>query len=71
MDVFSFVLAIVAIGCAAGVINNYLKLQKKRAVNEVPEDYVAQIDELRARIEVLEKIVTDEKYDLQRQINDL
>ena len=31
----------------------------------------ADIDEYRQRIEVLEKIVTDQKYDLVRQIDDL
>ena len=34
-------------------------------------DLRADIDEYRQRIEVLEKIVTDQKYDLGRQIDDL
>ncbi len=34
-------------------------------------DLRTDVDEYRQRIEVLEKIVTDQKYDLGRQIDDL
>jgi len=34
-------------------------------------DLRADVDEYRQRIEVLEKIVTDQKYDLGRKIDDL
>ena len=74
MDVFTFVIIIVAISCAAGVANNVLKNQRERqqlAGNGDVEDAGAQLDELRGRIEVLEKIVTDERYHLKREIDQL
>ncbi len=71
MEVFIFIVAIVAISCAAGVINNYIKLQERRADSSVDENYATELEELRGRIEVLEQIVTDEKYDLDRKIRSL
>jgi len=40
-------------------------------LEEHVQDVEADLQDARARIEVLEKIVTDEKYDLKREINDL
>lgn len=72
MEVFIFIVAIVAISCGAGVINNYIKLQQQRTESGgVDADLEAELDDLRGRIEVLEKIVTDEKYQLHRQISEL
>ena len=71
MDVFTMVVIIVAVSCVAGVANNYLKNQRHRDRNAADEGRIAELDELRERIEVLEKIVTDEKYTLNREINDL
>jgi hypothetical protein len=70
--VFIFVLAIVFIGCASGVINNVLRNQRQqRELGGVDDSIVAEVSDLRARIEVLEKIVTDEKYHLSREIDRL
>lgn len=71
MDVFTMIVIIVAISCGAGVYNNYLKTRKQEAGNAPSEDLVAQLDALQERVEVLEKIVTDEKYQLHRELNDL
>ena len=74
MDVFTMVVIIVIVACATGVATQYLENQKKRA-DDASEyeasDLSAELDRLRARVEVLEKIVTDEKYQLQKQINEL
>lgn len=71
-DVFIFVLGIVFIGCASGVINNVLRNQRQqRELGGVDNSIVAEVGDLRARIEVLEKIVTDEKYHLSREIDRL
>jgi hypothetical protein len=71
-DVFIFVLAIVFIGCASGVINNVLRNQRQqRELGGADDSIVAEVSDLRARIEVLEKIVTDEKYHLSREIDRL
>ena len=69
MDPFIMVVLIVALCVGADTINKYIKAQKAKPV--VDEDLEAELDELRARIEVLEKIITDEKYQLSRDINAL
>jgi hypothetical protein len=71
MDVFVFVIIVVFIGCASGVANNMLKNQRELREVNGDEGVLAEVDELRARIEVLEKIVTDEKYQLARELNQL
>ncbi len=40
-------------------------------LEEQLQDVEADLQDARSRIEVLEKIVTDEKYDLKREIDDL
>ncbi len=71
MDVFTFVILVVLIACGSGVINNYMKHQRNRKEVTVDEDAQQELEELRERIEVLEKIVTDEKYQLQRDLDQL
>jgi hypothetical protein len=72
MDVFIFVIIVVFIGCASGVANTYMKNQRELRLQEGPGDTaVAELAELRRRIETLEKIVTDEKYQLSRELTAL
>jgi hypothetical protein len=71
MDVFTFVIIVVLIGCGSGVINNYMKNQRNRSKVTIDEDAQQELVELRGRIEILEKIVTDEKYQLQRDLDHL
>jgi 16S rRNA A1518/A1519 N6-dimethyltransferase RsmA/KsgA/DIM1 with predicted DNA glycosylase/AP lyase activity len=72
MDVFTFVIIIVVIGCGTGVITEYLKTKRKTAeAGDADESVYEELDRLRERIEVLEKIVTDEKYHLQRELDAL
>ena len=63
---------IVAIAVLGGVANNYIKAKNKRAA-EAPETegLESEIDALRARVETLERIVTDERHQLAREINQL
>ena len=65
------VVLIVAIACAAGAADSYFKAQRQR--NEVADrDAIEdELDELRERIEVLEKIVTDDRARLEREIEQL
>ena len=63
---------IVFICVAAGVINNWLKNRGKRP--QQPDDLeerLRKLSELEERVEVLEKIVTDRKFDLEQQFRDL
>ncbi len=71
MDVFTFVIIVVLIGCGSGVINNYMKNQRNRSKVTIDEEAQQELVELRGRIEILEKIVTDEKYQLQRDLDHL
>lgn len=74
MDVFTMVVIIVIVACASGVASQYFETKKKSgewAQDLEDSPLAADLDELRARVEVLEKIVTDEKYQLERKINEL
>ncbi len=73
MNPFEMVVAIVIIGCAAGVVNNWISARAKR--KELPDDMPAvrqdELDRLEKRIRVLEKIVTDRDYDLREELHEL
>lgn len=71
MDAYTMIVTIVVVSCAAGAFNNYVKAQKHRTQNETSDDVQAELDALRGRVEVLEKIVTEEKYQLNRELNEL
>ena len=70
-NVFVMVAVIVIVTTIGGAYNNYLKTQRKNAEVGDREGLEAELDELRERIEVLEKIVTDQKYQLSREIDGL
>ena len=71
MDVFTFVIIIVIVGCGTGVITEYLKNKRENAEFEGDESVYEELEQLRARVEVLEAIVTDEKYNLKKEIDSL
>ncbi|MGE0624912.1 MAG: hypothetical protein AB7I04_12145 [Pseudomonadales bacterium] len=72
MDVFTFVIIIVIIGCGTGVLSEYFKHKRKTAEFGKGDDGVyEELDRLRERVEVLEAIVTDEKYNLHKEIDRL
>ena len=65
------IVIIVIIGCGTGVLTEYLKTKRKTAAFEVDESLTEELERLRARVEVLEAIVTDEKYNLRKEIDGL
>ncbi|MEM7078916.1 MAG: hypothetical protein AAF513_09830 [Pseudomonadota bacterium] len=70
--IFTFATIIVAISIAGGLYANHQKLRAKEAARgELDDDLAAEVDSLRARIETLEAIVTDEKYQLAKEIDQL
>ena len=71
MGVFEFVTVIVVVACVAGVLKDYLKNQRKAASADGQQDLLDELDRLRERVEVLETIVTDEKYHLEKEIGQL
>ncbi len=70
-SVFVMVVLIVLISCGAGVANNYLRNQRKQTEAGVDPDVRLDLDHLRERVEVLEKIVTDQKFHLANEIDQL
>ena len=72
MDLWTMIVLVVAIGCGAGVAESYFKTQRaKRSQQPADEATNNDLAELRQRVEVLEKIVTDRKYQLQRELDQL
>ncbi len=72
MNNMVFVLCIISIVLAANTVQQYLKLRHKKEANStVADETQAQLDELEERIRVLERIVTENKFDLRQEINKL
>lgn len=72
MNTMFYVVCIVAIVLAANTVQQYLKLRhRKDDKGTLAEETQAQLDALEDRIKVLEKIVTENKFDLRDEINKL
>ena len=71
MDVFTFVIIIVIIGCGTGVLTEYFKTKRESEEFAGDEELFNELESLRARVEVLEAIVTDEKYHLKKELDQL
>ena len=67
-----FVLCIIAIVMCAGVLRTYVKRRyDKPEVDKELEEALANIDVLEERIRVLERIVTENRFDLKKEIDQL
>jgi len=72
MNTMFYVVCIVAIVLAANTVQQYLKLRhRKESRSTAEEETQAQLDALEERIRVLERIVTENKFDLRDEINKL
>ena len=72
MNSMFFVVCIVAIVFAAGLAKEWMKLKAKKGEQSAgPDEYLAQIETLEERIRVLERIVTEKKFDLKSEIDKL
>lgn len=72
MNTMFYVVCIVAIVLGANTVQQYLKLRhRKEASAKVAEETQTQLNELEERIKVLERIVTENKFDLRQEINRL
>jgi len=67
-----FVIIIVAMAMCANIIQTWLK-QKKRAPenHQELEETLNKIDQLEERIKVLERIITEKRFDLGKEIESL
>ncbi len=69
---YSFVLCIIAIVMGAHVLRTYLRHRyKKPEVDTELEDALAKVDVSEERIRVLERIVTENRFDLKKEIDQL
>ena len=73
MSTLFYVVCIVAIVFTADTIQKYLKMKNAEKASPDPEleETLAQIERLEERIRVLERIVTESKHDLGREIDNL
>lgn len=67
-----FVLLLVGIVMCAGVMRTYLVQRRKDPeTNKELEETLAKIDLLEERIRVLERIITENRFDLKKEIDSL
>ncbi len=76
MNMWVAIVCIVAIVFIADTINKMTKARVKKKTNKTAGnaelvDSLARIEELEERIQVLERIVTENKFDLRSEINKL
>jgi len=72
MQVFEFVLAIIAMGMIFKLIKFAIAHNKlPRRDDALNQELVERLNQVEERVRVLERIVTDEKYDLKQQFKDL
>ena len=68
----AFVLLIVAMVMTTNIVQTYLKQRKiEPEANEALGETVAKIELLEERIKVLERIVTENRFDLKKEIDSL
>jgi uncharacterized transporter YbjL len=73
MSTLFYVVCIVAIVFTADTIQKYMKMKNDKNAKSDPEleETLAQMERLEERIRVLERIVTESKHDLGREIDNL
>ncbi|MDJ0710267.1 MAG: hypothetical protein QNJ14_07760 [Woeseiaceae bacterium] len=72
MSTLFYVVCIVAIVFTADTIQKYLKMKNQEKTNDPElEETLAHMERLEERIRVLERIVTENKFDLGREIEKL
>ena len=72
MSVFTFALLTVTVVVCAKLIQACIESRNKaRSENEADDETLLKIDRLEERIQVLERIVTEDRYDLKKRIDNL
>jgi hypothetical protein len=72
MDFFTFLFLTVLIGCSIPLMKLWQDGRRQRLPDsQLTTQMQRQVDALQQRVEVLEKIVTDQKYQLQRELASL
>ena len=69
MSIFTFLFLTVLVGCSIPLMKLWQDGRRMHAVDSVgAADMKRQLDALQQRVAVLEKIVTDDKYELRREL---
>ena len=72
MNTLFYIVCIVAIVFTADTIQKYLKMKNQKNESDPElEETLAEIERLEERIRVLERIVTENRFDLGREIDKL
>lgn len=72
MNVFTFAFLTVTAVLCARVIQTYIENRNKgRTEDEATDETLRKIERLEERIQVLERIVTEDRYDLKQRIDSL
>ncbi|MEX2496470.1 MAG: hypothetical protein WD448_10300 [Woeseia sp.] len=72
MNVFTFLFLVATVAIIASLIRTYINARaRNHATAEDTEETLLKIDRLEERIEVLERILTENRYDLQQEIDGL
>jgi hypothetical protein len=73
MSTLFYVVCIVAIVFTADTIQKYMKMKNTKSAEKQPdlEETLAEMERLEERIRVLERIVTENRYDLGKEIDSL
>jgi membrane protein implicated in regulation of membrane protease activity len=72
MNVFTFVFLTVTVVLCAKLIQTYIERRNKtRSEDEADAETLLKIDRLEERIQVLERIVSEDRYDLKKRIDNL
>ena len=74
MDVFVFVVIIVAIGCGTGIVTSYFESKAKSgssASEAQLAEIAAKLDKTISRVETLERLALDSDQDLKREFSKL
>ena len=72
MHVFEMVLGIVIVTTIGGILNNFMKFKaESNATMDGMDGRLNKLEDLEERIKTLEKIITDQNYDLDQKIKSL
>lgn len=75
MTVFEMIFGIVLVSCIAGMYSSKQKSKMHRDRNESEisdlEGRLHKLEDLERRVQVLERVVTDKRYDLKEEIDRL
>ena len=71
MNLTAIIIVAICAWALVSIVDSAKDRSKKKVNSKEAEAYKAEIAELKERVSVLEKIVTDERYDLKKQFADL